>query len=171
MKKNSLNVFHHESKYYLLSGFTTSLKWAWQRATKGYCDRDLWNLDDFYTRLFVRTLRELAVRCVSTPEKYWKLSPKGNETLAWSERLNAMSILFEDYLEESRNRKNEYYNRYIESIKEKKLEDILTGAETPESKQISNLYHERALEIYKESIENLHKALDMLKEDYTQLWD
>lgn len=46
------------------------LKCAWQRATKGYCYRDLWALDDFYNSLFSASLMEFANTSASTPCNY-----------------------------------------------------------------------------------------------------
>ena len=28
--------------------FFRCIKWAWQRATKGYCDKDLWSIDEWF---------------------------------------------------------------------------------------------------------------------------
>ena len=35
-----------------------NLRYILQRAIKGYCDQDLWNLDYFYSQLFVDTLTD-----------------------------------------------------------------------------------------------------------------
>ena len=167
MNKKSLSVFHGNCK----KDFFRSLKWAWQRATKGYCDRDAWDLDDFYTRLFVVTLRNLGMNCISSPEKYCANSPKGDELQVWRERLFEMSILFEDYLEENRNAKNEYYSQYMECIRNRNWEDFISGKRSPEEEKLGKLYNERQINITAESIKGLHKAFDMLKEDFIYLWD
>lgn len=53
---NKLNVFHfgysHKFTLWNIKNFFRTLKWAWQRATKGYCDWDRWDLDFFYWRSF-----------------------------------------------------------------------------------------------------------------------
>lgn len=40
--------------------FCRSFKWAWQRATRGYCDLDTWDLDRYYLHLFTNTLNQFA---------------------------------------------------------------------------------------------------------------
>lgn len=52
--KSPLNVFEPAPYRWWCFGkrikwFIRSLKWGWQRATKGYCDCDLWDLDHFYS--------------------------------------------------------------------------------------------------------------------------
>lgn len=44
-----------------------SIKWAWQRITKGYCDKDLWDLEDYFLVLFHNTLKEFADNTSSFP--------------------------------------------------------------------------------------------------------
>ena len=64
---NKLNVFNN---YYLpmkypinwgrnIKLFIRSIKYAFQRATKGYCDTDVWDLDKFYLHLLQSSLTEL----------------------------------------------------------------------------------------------------------------
>lgn len=43
-----------------IAQFFRNFKWAWQRAVKGYSDRDVWGLSDYYTNLFEVSLRQLA---------------------------------------------------------------------------------------------------------------
>lgn len=48
------------------------LKWGWQRAVKGYCDCDLFSLDEYYLELFSETLEELANTTHGWPDKDFK---------------------------------------------------------------------------------------------------
>ena len=62
-----------------ISYFFKNIKCAYQRATKGYCDRDLWSLNDFYTSLFIDSIGEFNDTCNTYPgvspydtEKKWE---------------------------------------------------------------------------------------------------
>lgn len=65
---NKLNVFKYgyirsfRFIFHNIWQFFRNLKYAWQRATKGYCDCDRWDLDQFYSRLFYNSLSEFAER-------------------------------------------------------------------------------------------------------------
>jgi len=66
---NELNVFHKDTygswkypKNWLknIEQFFYNTKCAWQRATKGYCSRDVWSLDTYLLNLLHFTIRDLA---------------------------------------------------------------------------------------------------------------
>lgn len=40
--------------------FHRRIKFAWQRATRGFCDHDWWDLDNFYCNLMAHSLRHYA---------------------------------------------------------------------------------------------------------------
>ena len=42
-----------------IKGFFKNLKWAWQRATKGYCEKDVWNIDSWFLSIIPYMLEEL----------------------------------------------------------------------------------------------------------------
>lgn len=69
--------------------FFHNLKYAWQRAIRGYCDRDIWNLDIFYSDLFYQTLNKLADDTNDYPGiEPWETPEK------WEEYLREMASLF-----------------------------------------------------------------------------
>ena len=43
------------------------LKAGWQRATKGYASRDVWNMCDYFLEIFPAMLRDLAENCQGFP--------------------------------------------------------------------------------------------------------
>lgn len=56
-----LNVFHFGKEKTLsrkIKLFFKRIKWAIQRATKGYSDMDMWNLSTFYPQLLIDSLTE-----------------------------------------------------------------------------------------------------------------
>lgn len=49
--------------------FFVSFKLLWQRATKGYCDEDLWNLDSHLAELLGSALKELSDIACAYPSR------------------------------------------------------------------------------------------------------
>ena len=98
--KNYLNVFkwYHlpnrniRNIWYNIKRFFKSFKYAYQRATKGYCDDDLWDLNTFYTHLFIDSLKALAEANHSYPI-YWDDSK-------WKAELRKIADHFEKSIED-----------------------------------------------------------------------
>ena len=42
--------------------FFKNIKYGWQRAIKGYCDRDLWNLSDYYEEVLIHSIDAFRVK-------------------------------------------------------------------------------------------------------------
>lgn len=53
--------------------FFRYFKWGWQRATKGYCEYDLFAFDDYYLNLIAETLFEMAKTTQGYPGPYESL--------------------------------------------------------------------------------------------------
>lgn len=69
---NKLNVFGYgfwpaRHVFHNTKTFFRNIKYAWQRATKGYCDYDVWDLEDFYTKLFINSLGDYVKDLHSLP--------------------------------------------------------------------------------------------------------
>lgn len=79
--------------------FFRRYKWAYQRATRGFCDCDIWDLDGFYLNLFHDSLKELA-RISSG----WPGNEQFPEYEDWIKYLNEMADKFY-----RANEWNEYY--------------------------------------------------------------
>ena len=52
--------------------FFTSLKWAWQRATKGYCELDTYSIGDWLLHTLPDMLEEIKKKCVGYPDELTK---------------------------------------------------------------------------------------------------
>ena len=50
--------------------FFRHFKWGWQRATKGYCEYDLFAFDEYYLNLIANTLHEFANKTQGYPGTY-----------------------------------------------------------------------------------------------------
>ena len=67
-QEDNLNVFKHSWLYWRyprnwgknIVDFFRRIKWAWQRATRGYCDLDVWNFNVYHTNLIIAALSNLA---------------------------------------------------------------------------------------------------------------
>lgn len=64
-----LNVFKIPMPRWTLTTLRTNIrglarrcKWAYQRATKGFCDYDRYDLEQFYTRLLIGSLKEFCAK-------------------------------------------------------------------------------------------------------------
>lgn len=55
----SYSPFHYKNPFYSLKQFCKEIKWAWQRATRGYDDRMIWDLHDWCLQHMIVGLREL----------------------------------------------------------------------------------------------------------------
>ena len=104
---NKMNVFKYgwmSWKYPLnwwgnIKLFFRQFKWAWQRATRGFADCDIWNLDNSILNYLSGTLKQLSETAAGWP---------GNEQFPkyedWTSFLKEMSEKFV-----AANENNEYY--------------------------------------------------------------
>ena len=71
--KNNLNIWEHEeySRWYRIDKkialFFRKVKWMFQRAKYGYCDKDLWSLDYTLGNYIASSVNELANRTHGYP--------------------------------------------------------------------------------------------------------
>lgn len=58
----SFNIFNWSPKFWIanIRQFFRNIKYAWQRATKGYSDPDVWEFDNFLTHVIAGGLNELS---------------------------------------------------------------------------------------------------------------
>ena len=123
-----------------------TLKCAWQRMTKGYCYRDVYDLSEFYIELFSASLKELSETTHGYP-----LDFKDMET--WRDYLKEMA---EHFLAASTN--IQYMTQRVlnhENFSEDKAQELIKAVMN------DNKYRE----------EHLDKALNMFKERFYNLWD
>lgn len=83
------------------------IKWKWQKVSRGWSDRDAWNLDYFYADLIERSLREYKENRMGSPElpkrdedgnivrdkEGWPV-PVDNPHQVWDEKLEEMIWAF-----------------------------------------------------------------------------
>lgn len=58
----SFNIFNWSPKFWIsnIRQFFRNIKYAWQRATKGYSDPDVWEFDNFLAHVIAGGLNELS---------------------------------------------------------------------------------------------------------------
>ena len=108
----SISVFERQFRDPIrtIAGFFTSLKWAWQRATKGYCQRDLWGVSEWFLGVFPDMLETMKKERVGFPTV---IQQQGWELLGMSS--------FEEYLAAP-----EEIKEQVDDYAEKKWDEILT---------------------------------------------
>lgn len=133
--------------------FFRRFKWAYQRATRGYCDFDIWEMDSFYLNLFRESLHELA----NTTNGY----PSDMTFEEWQKYLHKTAACFY--------RANEYNDYYPTPMYKKWREH---GKKYPTER---NPYTEKMFEESKHNAElrneDLAQGLFRLYERFNHLWD
>lgn len=138
---------------------------AIQRARKGYCYRDLWNIDVWFLDIMPRMIDEFikihhGYPCDLTSEE-------------WEQILNRMSTCFKDAKDRVFGFDNPYFEEMqIASILENEHFKSTLSNEIKEKnneiKEKYNKYEEEQRKIYKQ---NLEEGLDLFKTHFNDLWD
>lgn len=140
--------------------FFRNIEYGWQRATKGFCDRDVWNLDSYYLNLFHATLCHLAEHHYGFPgDDEFPTDDK------WTEYLYDMAIKFYQA--------NEANNYFPTPAAEKWWEDI--KANGGDVLTYDSPYDKEMLEEEEENIRKRQAAFDkawtMMGNVFFGLWD
>lgn len=139
--------------------FFRQFKWAYQRATRGYCDYDVWDLDSYYLDLFFVTLNHLADTAYGYPGT--KEFPTYED---WQRALKEMAWHFF-----KANESNDYFPHPAE---DKWWEAVKNDSE-PWSRDDENskaMLAESYVLASKRDIE-LKKGLEKLNKVFRHLWD
>ena len=162
---NQLNVFNNPYyKWYYpqywhknIRMFFRSIKYAYQRITKGYANCDTFDLDNYYLNIFTGTLNHLA-------DNHWGCP--GNEEFPkdedWTKYLKEMALKFYNA-----NESNEAYPTPEADKWWKWIEE--------HDKNIDNSYSEtmfqEANENDKKRDKEMHEGMKMLDHVFWNLWD
>lgn len=164
-----LNVFkygfHENSWRHPISAigqFFRNCRYAWQRATKGYCDWDRWGLDWFYSRLFADSIKSL-IPTIGSPAEM--------PSEEWDKILREMAECFRLYWDEDDSLKNEYEDEFDAAFEQYEKEGKITEYFNRPRTELDVKFLEREKEIYETRREYLHKGLDLLSKYFEDLWD
>lgn len=179
-----MNVFNYWKNFYnwknplnwwRLPGYwCRAIKYGWQRATRGFSDLDCWDLYNFYLELFEASLKHLAECNVGCPNKYYDSSKPNDEGWKWRERLSEMANCFKEAHEDRCSLVNPYEDEYYKDFRvdfEKTPEGYYKLKGEKVNKELQKKYLDSKERIIKWRNENLTKGLDMLREDFWNLWD
>lgn len=95
--------------------YAKQLVYAKERATKGYCEKDLWDIESWFLRIMAGMLAEFKIKRHGSPQRLGEnyVNEQGflvNDTChaEWDGILDEMVRLFRESVEETCSRKNPY---------------------------------------------------------------
>lgn len=165
--KNELNLFTYG--YYPgtplqnIKQFFRNIKFCFQRCIKGYCDKDVWDMDVYLTYLLRDMLNDL-----SETSHGWPESDKFPTYESWANYLKEIAVHFNNSIESEDNCKDELlaYDNYSEYIKNK-----VDLSEDEEEKRLKEIWLNKSIKEAKYREKEQKKALKMLIEVFNSLWD
>lgn len=173
-----------------------NIKYSWQRITKGYCDKDLWNIDNWFMSLMPDMLQQFKDTRNGSPAALGTEYMDENGILCndechaeWDKILDEMIFLFREMNEETCQKKNPYeaeHDRVFREFEERfgtlgeKLEEtenrkpyrtVHFPDELPEYKDIEDKYFAawKELGAYREQCKN--RAFELFSKWFYSLWD
>lgn len=138
-----------------------NLKAAWQRATRGYANRDIWDMDTWFLQVFPAMLKKLSQEAHGHPCSF-------NSYEEWTEFLYQLAIDFEKCQDDEGNDENEYYDDYMKSLDTMRYEN---GRIIFENDKISKLYFDRMKETSEERQKLLEDCFDRVAKNLRGFWD
>ena len=141
-----------------IKDFFRGFKYTYQRATKGYCDYDLFSISDWFLEMFPNMLKEFSDGTYSYPydmeEKEW-----GKYLVEMREHfLNA----YKDYEDSSPEARKEYDELY---------KDFSFEFNSEERKEKVKEYYKKVKEYDDYKQEELKKGMDMFQKRFWDFWD
>lgn len=145
------SLFYYKPKYFFIN-IKFKLKNFWQRGKYGFAESDSWEIDNWFSTVFPKIIRNLKNNCHGYPGKF--IYDKNNNIISEKEAIEKWKLILERIafcLEESDPEKSTY-------------------------KGLNNVYNEndwrekqRELMKYRNNMKN--EAFDLIKEYYWDLWD
>ena len=149
-----------------IESFFRGFKYTYQRATKGYCDYDLFSISDWFLEVFPNMLKEFADETYSHPydmdEKEW-----GKYLVEMREHFLNACKEYENSSPEARKEFDELYKDFYaaEYFKNPELYN------TKERKEKIKEYYKKVKEYDNYKQEELKKGMDMFQKRFWDLWD
>lgn len=164
MNKNLNNSILKKSPYrwYQISKriifFFNKIRSIWHRITKGYCNEDVWDLKDFYLKILVNSLRDLAETSNSYPTDL-------ENPDEWKNYLKEMALHFENSIED-------FCGQDIEnSLTYSTLKHELFNNENEELNKALESWRDFEQKQMAWRKSEFKKAMQMLEERFDDLWD
>lgn len=144
----SFGIYSHNPRWWLhnIKQFFKNIKYAWQRATRGFSDPDCWEFDSYLSRIISGGLKTLDKNRHGFPTKLYSQLGEEDGNQEWSKILSEISAKMEKY-------------------------EQLKSSEYPPG----NLPPEAIMEWYennqKEAENAWNGAIDLLKKWHNDMWD
>lgn len=133
---------------------------AWQRATRGFSNYDIYDLDDWLLHLLPDALEEFTKHNIGYPSNDKEI--KDFET--WQNFLTELAKDFRACQSEEVEKSNEYYEEYM-----KKFDDPNWTVKSPRTK-IDTLYFNRCKELAAEQQERIERTFARLAKRLQSIW-
>lgn len=173
--KSELNIFKCEvypkTPLRNIKQFFKNIKYGYQRATRGFSDYDLWNLDYFYKRLIIDSLEAFKKYNIGYPDGYTQ-----EEWNANIEKIIEKLKDSESFGKESENKYTKAFDEMIESLHSERKENpdgsIVDSYDdrTPKQKELTRLYAEEERKIVERKQQSLEEGMAMLAKSLPDLW-
>lgn len=144
----------HPIKY--IKAICRGFRAAWQRATKGFCDYDLWDLDSWLLKLLPSALENFVKNNNGYPFDFKTIEE-------WNDFLLKMATDFRACQDPEAEDRNEYYEEYIKQFEEK-------DGWHRERTEIDKKYFTRSRELYEEQQRNLEEVFARLAKWLRAIW-
>ena len=149
-----------------IESFFRGFKYTYQRATKGYCDYDLFSISDWFLEVFSNMLKEFADETYSHP---YDMDEK-----EWGKYLVEMREHFLNACKEYENSSPEARKEFDELYKDFSAAEYFKNPElynTKERKEKIKEYYKKVKEYDNYKQEELKKGMDMFQKRFWDLWD
>ena len=142
-----------------IKDFFRGFKYAYQRATKGYCDYDLFSIYDWFLEMFPNMLKEFSDGTHGYP---WDMEEK-----EWGKYLVEMGEHFLNACKEYEDSSPEARKEYDELYEDFPLELYNTKEREEKVKE----YYKKVKEYDDYKRKELKKGMDMFQKRFWDLWD
>lgn len=163
----------------LIKDFASSLKWARQRARRGFADVDWVDLNDWLLETLAPMFEEFAENCYSYPGEH-----RGWTRDRWVDYIRKIASHLRNASREQTKRVNEFEGDYKELVKHRwgdtsmreSLKRLAGDAMQPEgdeekAAELKSMYFSREKEIEDWRLSEAQTALKMIGEVLFDLWD
>lgn len=136
------------------------IKCAWQRATKGYCFRDIWAIDNWFTNVFPKMIEEL----IEVHHGY----PTDLTDDEWVEVLKKMSKSFRNANEDKTEFRNPYEEEYLGTLDFDLETCQLTCSAGEELEEKYRDFEKQKAEFMRKSLD---EGMQLFNKYFYDLWD
>jgi hypothetical protein len=177
--KNELNIFtggympwYPRNWWDNIKYFFRTIKWGWQRATRGYSDYDTWDLDVYYSNMMIASLSQFRAETRGYPGYMDNIEE-------WYEILDKIIFLLkqanEDEPLEEKNELAEWHKEHLETrpltlTKVEKDARVYVSNNDEETEAKIKQYYKREEELYEIRTQKRKEAFDLLAEYFGHLW-